>query len=714
MTKKEILKLTGLTESEFYNKYPTKESFEKDMETYKKGGIYIKPENRGKFTATKKRTGKTTEELTHSKNPLTRKRAIFAQNAKKWKHAEGGFINPELLKNITGSLSQLSNMKTNQSQIGQPPQQSNTGKSVGSIIGGIAGSLIPIPGVGTALGSTVGGMIGGAIDKKSYENKVADYDMNNLTKAQGGFKKGGELIKRADGSYSRRGLWDNIRANKGSGKKPTKEMLEQEKKIKAQEKSMGGNVYADGGKLPKNILKSRLESHMSTEQANAYLKKYAKGGKLEHLGDNLYKVKSHIKGTDKVEVRPNVFFDDKEVVRKNSDGSMQILSDDLGYAKPVEKVAKAMGGKAAQSLFNAMYTKQEMSKAKRPVDKFADNAKKRMSYVNGGLDLVENYDIENIIKFNPKTDVKDNNFDFATAYNAPGPKADFSEQIIPITRDIRNDKDAVGNISNIAITQPFNDKKIGAALDQEKQRVKRSDEYTPSLSPTNPPTNLSTDPNLYKMDQISPWWLLASEAGNIANMLMSRPDDVNLDRYKPTLVDPYRANKLLASELRKQANAASSAIRGTANTQGTYLASEIANRSRLNEAIGSQLAQSNLQSLLSNTDLINKAKLANLDISTTEKDLRQREKDASRSIRSQALSQMGSNIMQYGRDRKQVDMTNKMLPFISPEGYQLITNPDSTIGFKRKFGSGVNNLNFSYTEKSAGENKRFGGKIYKK
>lgn len=53
----------------------------------KKGGkpkIYIKPENRGKFNALKRRTGKTTEELTHSKNPLTRKRAIFAQNAAKW------------------------------------------------------------------------------------------------------------------------------------------------------------------------------------------------------------------------------------------------------------------------------------------------------------------------------------------------------------------------------------------------------------------------------------------------------------------------------------------------------------------------------------------------------------------------------------------------------------------------------------------------------
>ena len=48
--------------------------------TYKSGGIHIKKKNRGKFNALKKRTGKSTEELTHSKNPLTRKRAIFAQN----------------------------------------------------------------------------------------------------------------------------------------------------------------------------------------------------------------------------------------------------------------------------------------------------------------------------------------------------------------------------------------------------------------------------------------------------------------------------------------------------------------------------------------------------------------------------------------------------------------------------------------------------------
>jgi hypothetical protein len=63
------------------------------------------------------------------------------------------------------------------------------------------------------------------------------------------FKKGG-MLKRADGSYSRRGLWDNIRAaaarNKlagKSGKKPTSEMLAQEKKI--------NNTYRTGGQFPR-------------------------------------------------------------------------------------------------------------------------------------------------------------------------------------------------------------------------------------------------------------------------------------------------------------------------------------------------------------------------------------------------------------------------------------------------------------------------------
>jgi hypothetical protein len=48
-------------------------------------------------------------------------------------------------------------------------------------------------------------------------------------------KKDGTSLKNG-GSTSQRGLWDNIRAAKGSGKKPTAQMLKQEKKIKAKTK----------------------------------------------------------------------------------------------------------------------------------------------------------------------------------------------------------------------------------------------------------------------------------------------------------------------------------------------------------------------------------------------------------------------------------------------------------------------------------------------
>lgn len=45
-----------------------------------------------------------------------------------------------------------------------------------------------------------------------------------------------QMIKRKDGSTSQHGLWDSIRENKGSGKKPTTQMIKQEKKIKAKTK----------------------------------------------------------------------------------------------------------------------------------------------------------------------------------------------------------------------------------------------------------------------------------------------------------------------------------------------------------------------------------------------------------------------------------------------------------------------------------------------
>jgi hypothetical protein len=78
--------------------------------------------------------------------------------------------------------------------------------------------------------------------------EAADAYVNNYEYGTNMYAKGG-MIRRADGSYSQRGLWDNIRANKGSGKEPTKEMLKQEKKIKANNKAYGSNMYGYGSNM---------------------------------------------------------------------------------------------------------------------------------------------------------------------------------------------------------------------------------------------------------------------------------------------------------------------------------------------------------------------------------------------------------------------------------------------------------------------------------
>lgn len=54
-----------------------------------KSPIHIKPANRGKFTALKKRTGHSASWFKENGTPAQKKMAVFALNAKKWHHADG-------------------------------------------------------------------------------------------------------------------------------------------------------------------------------------------------------------------------------------------------------------------------------------------------------------------------------------------------------------------------------------------------------------------------------------------------------------------------------------------------------------------------------------------------------------------------------------------------------------------------------------------------
>ena len=56
------------------------------------GNIHIKPENRGKFTRLKERTGKSSTWYKEHGTPEQKKMATFALNARKWKHAFGGSL----------------------------------------------------------------------------------------------------------------------------------------------------------------------------------------------------------------------------------------------------------------------------------------------------------------------------------------------------------------------------------------------------------------------------------------------------------------------------------------------------------------------------------------------------------------------------------------------------------------------------------------------
>jgi hypothetical protein len=62
-----------------------------------------------------------------------------------------------------------------------------------------------------------------------------------------------QMLKRKDGSVSQRGLWDNIRANKGSGKKPTTAMLKQEKMSKMQSGGVTGSIVKPKKKTGRDI-----------------------------------------------------------------------------------------------------------------------------------------------------------------------------------------------------------------------------------------------------------------------------------------------------------------------------------------------------------------------------------------------------------------------------------------------------------------------------
>jgi hypothetical protein len=148
-----------------------------------------------------------------------------------------------------------------------------------------------------------------------------------------------KLIKRKDGSYSQRGLWDNIRANKGSGKKPSKEMLKQESKIKKEENM--NSMYKKGGKASKKSMKK--ESFMEESKEMEFgapgvkppMSKYAMAGFLKKT---LPSDDSDSRSTARV--RSNYKGQPKKLVEKTYETIKDEEGYPTGFSNKTKKVTK--------------------------------------------------------------------------------------------------------------------------------------------------------------------------------------------------------------------------------------------------------------------------------------------------------------------------------------------------------------------------------------
>ena len=228
--------MTGLSEQEFYNKYPDQQSFMMEyggmVEKYKKGG-WIQ-----KATASIKRRGTEGKCTPMSKPGCTGRALALAKTfhkmaAKRKKHEDGGMVNsyaeggetkpltPEELKWLATSLRGI--------------------ESSNYLSGKYPDNTMP----------------GGTTDRVK---NLSPEHLEQLKNYMSGTSFAEDFIQ---------GITPNMPF---FNPKPKNSKLRN-----------GGMVgyYADGGKLPEGILRSRLEAHMSPAEAQDYINNYAEGGVVD-------------------------------------------------------------------------------------------------------------------------------------------------------------------------------------------------------------------------------------------------------------------------------------------------------------------------------------------------------------------------------------------------------------------------------------------------
>lgn len=133
--------------------------------------------------------------------PLNDSKVKQYKKGGKLKKAAGG-INLDPFADVFGGLGGALGSAT-----GKGSGKGGAASQIGSTIGGIAGSFIPIPGIGTALGSLVGGFAGGLFDSGRQNELQEAEDKLNANLQAAAFQSGAQNIQSQNKGFMEEGGW---------------------------------------------------------------------------------------------------------------------------------------------------------------------------------------------------------------------------------------------------------------------------------------------------------------------------------------------------------------------------------------------------------------------------------------------------------------------------------------------------------------------------
>jgi len=300
---------------------------------YAKGGIHIKPENRGKFTASAEAAGHTVQEhasaVLNNPNatPLQKKRANFARNAAKWHHADGGYVHNQMTQPMLATGGPLYGDPASPytyamgGMYGDPYARGGQIDYTNDMYSSYAGGGPMVSNVPQAFNGPSaqnrggmyiyadGGMMPPEQQMMQQQQMQQQAPQEQMQQQSGGQDQMMQMVQQVEqmlqqGAEPQQVMQQLVQSGvpqeqaqqvvqmamqdlqSQMQQQPQEQPMQQgEQPMQGQEQQMPPQQgMARGGRLPKDILRARAEAHMSPEKAANYVNNYAMGGKMYYKG----------------------------------------------------------------------------------------------------------------------------------------------------------------------------------------------------------------------------------------------------------------------------------------------------------------------------------------------------------------------------------------------------------------------------------------------